>query len=109
MLSIIAAIGKNNVIGIDIDDIDTGKKLLRMLRILKIKGKYRLSSSRRGYHFKLNVLNHNKEENLMIRYILNDCYGRWIGDVRRLKNGIAHFDILFNKKKKKKCGIWRKI
>ena len=50
-----------------------------------------------------------KEESLKIRYIFNDDYGRWIGDVRRLKAGIRHFDILFDKKKGKRCGAWRKI
>ena len=100
---------KETIIGIDIDDKEQGKKLLRMLRILKVKGKYRLSSSKRGYHFKLSVKKHTKEESLLIRYILGDCYGRWIGDIRRLQNGIAHFDILFDKKKFKRCGKWNKI
>jgi hypothetical protein len=96
-------------LGLDIDDKPTAKKMLRIFRILKIKGFYRLSSSKRGYHFSLIVSKHTKQESLIIRYIFNDCYGRWIGDLRRLKNGISHFDILFDKKKNKKSGCWRKI
>lgn len=98
-----------NVIGVDIDDIEQGKKLLRLLRILKCSGKYRRSSSNQGYHFRIDARKHTKEESLMLRYILNDDYGRWIGDIRRLKAGIRHFDILFDKKKGKRCGRWYKI
>lgn len=100
---------KSKNIGIDIDDKEQAKRLLRILRILKVKGKYRLSSSHKGYHFNLNVNEHTKKESLMIRYILGDCYGRWIGDLRRLQLGIKHFDILFDKKKGKKVGKWKKI
>lgn len=100
---------RKNIIGIDIDDRETGKKLLRILRVLKIKGVYRLSSSKRGYHFKLKCNKHTKKESLIIRYMFNDCYGRWLGDVRRLKHGIKHFDILFDKKKNKRSGTWKEI
>lgn len=100
---------RKNIIGIDIDDVTTGRKLLRLLRVLKIKGVYRLSSSKRGYHFKLKCNKHTKEESLIIRYMFNDCYGRWRGDVRRLKHGISHFDILFDVKKGKHSGKWRKL
>jgi len=98
-----------NIIGFDIDTISDGKKLLRILRILKIKGVYRHSSSGRGYHFKINVLNHTKKENLLIRYMLGDCYGRLMCDTRRLQHGIKHFDILFDKKKNKNSSKWIKI
>jgi len=97
------------VVGLDIDDKEQGKKLLKVLRILKIKGKYRLSSSRRGYHFRLNVNNHTKKENLLIRYMLGDCYGRFRSDVRRFNHGIRHLDILFDVKNNKKASVWRKI
>jgi len=100
---------KKNIIGLDIDEKEQGKKLLRLLRILKINGVYRSSSSKRGYHFKINVETHNKEESLIIRYMLGDCYGRWRTDIRRLQNGIKHFDILFDVKKNKKSGKWKKI
>ena len=100
---------KKNRLGLDIDDRETGKKLLKIFRILKIKGLYRLSSSKRGYHFSLRVNKHTKKEALIIRYMFNDCYGRWLGDVRRLKHGIEHFDVLFYKKKGKRAGKWRKI
>lgn len=100
---------KKNRIGLDLDDKETGKKLLRMFRVLKIKGFYRLSSSRRGYHFSLKVSEHTKKEALIIRYMLNDCYGRWIGDVRRFKHSLTHFDILFDKKKGLKAGNWKII
>ena len=100
---------RKNIIGIDIDEKNTGKQLLRLLRILKIKGVYRTSSSKRGYHFKIKVNKCNKHENLLIRYMFNDCYGRWLGDVRRLKHGIKTFDVLFDKKKGKYSGKWIKI
>lgn len=100
---------KKNRLGLDIDDKKLGKKLLRILRILNIKGYYRKSSSKRGFHFSLKVKPHTKQEALIIRYMLNDCYGRWIGDVRRLKAGINIFDVLFFEKKNKKAGKWKKI
>lgn len=100
---------KKDKIGLDIDDRKKGKQLLKILRILKLKGFYRLSSSKRGYHFLIDTNNHTKKESLLIRYMLGDCYGRWYGDFRRLENGIKHFDLLFNKKKNKECGKWRKI
>lgn len=96
-------------IGLDIDDLKQGKQLLRILRILKINGKYRLSSSKKGFHFNLNVEKHNKKESLLIRYIFGDCYGRWLGDTRRFQLGIKQFDILFDKKKGKTTGKWKKI
>ena len=100
---------KTKNIGIDIDDIKEGNRLLRVLRILKIEGYYRLSSSKKGYHFNLEVNECNKEEQLLIRYIFNDDYGRWIGDARRLKHGIETFNVLFDKKKNKKAGKWKPI
>lgn len=99
----------NKKIQIDIDDKEIGKQTLRILRILKIKGKYRLSSSKRGYHFVIDTNKHTKKENLIIRYIFNDCNGRWNADLRRLKHGIALFDILFDKKKNRKATKWRNI
>lgn len=100
---------QKNIIGLDIDDKKTGKELLRILRILKINGKYRTSSSKRGFHFKLNVGSHTKQENLKIRYMLGDCYGRWRTDIRRLQNGVNHFDVLFDTKKGLSSGKWKKI
>ena len=100
---------KTKNIGIDIDSKREGKKLLRILRILNIKGKYRISSSKRGFHFNLDVKRCTKEEQLLIRYIFGDCYGRWLGDVRRLKFGIETFNVLFDKKKGRKSGRWKKI
>ncbi len=100
---------KKNRLGLDIDNKKLGKQTLRILRILKIKGFYRISSSKRGYHFSIKVNKHTKKEALIIRYMFNDCYGRWIGDVRRLKAGINTFDVLFYKKKNKFAGKWRKI
>lgn len=98
-----------NIIGIDIDDRKEGKMILRVLRILNIKGKYRLSSSKRGYHFRLSVKNHTRKENLLIRYMLNDCYGRWRLDVRRLKSGIRELDVLFDNKNNNYSSQWRNI
>jgi hypothetical protein len=98
-----------NIMGLDVDDLKLGRQTLRMLRILNIKGKYRLSSSKKGYHFRLNVRDHTIKENLEIRYCLGDCYGRWMSDFRRFDNGLKHIDILFDKKKNKKSGKWKKI
>jgi len=100
---------KKNRLGLDIDNKELSKRLLKIFRILKIKGFYRISSNKRGYHFSIKVNKHTKKEALIIRYMFNDCYGRWIGDVRRLKAGIKIFDVLFFKKKNKKAGSWRKI
>lgn len=100
---------KTKTIGLDIDDLRQGKQLLKLLRVLKLKGKFRRSSSRNGYHFQINVNECNKKEQLLIRYMFGDCYGRWLGDVRRYKHGIEHFDILFNKKKNHTTGRWYKI
>ncbi len=100
---------RKNIIGIDIDDKKTGKELLILLRILNIKGVYRISSSKRGYHFKLKCNPHTKKQSLIIRYMFNDCYGRWLGDVRRLKHAMFNFDILFDIKKNRKAGKWKKI
>jgi len=100
---------KKNTIGIDIDDKKQGKELLRLLRALKIKGLYRQSSSRRGYHFSIQVNKTTKREQLLIRYMFGDCYGRWLGDVRRFKQGAYHFNILFDEKKNKKSGKWKPI
>lgn len=100
---------KKNIIGIDIDDKLTAKKILRILRILQVKGYYRFSSSRRGYHFKIIVRDHTKKENLIIRYMFSDCYGRWMLDTRRLKHGIREFDVLFEIKNNKLSGKWKKI
>jgi len=100
---------RKNTIGIDIDDKAQGKQLLRLLRALKVKGLYRLSSSRRGYHFSIQVNKTTKKEQLLIRYMFGDCYGRWLGDVRRYKHGAYHFNILFDEKKNKKAGKWRPI
>jgi len=100
---------KKTTIGIDIDDKTQGKELLKILRALKITGIYRLSSSRRGYHFSINVKKTDKKTQLLIRYMFGDCYGRWIGDVRRLKHGAEHFNILFDKKKGLRAGKWNSI
>jgi hypothetical protein len=100
---------KKTTIGIDIDDKKQGKELLGLLRALKIQGIYRPSSSRRGYHFSIKTKKTTKREQLLIRYMFGDCYGRWLGDVRRYKHGAEHFNILFDKKKGKKAGAWRKI
>lgn len=98
-----------NRIGIDIDSKEEGKRLLNIFRILKIKGKYRTSSSKRGYHFLINVKPCKKQEQLLIRYMFGDCYGRWIGDVRRFKHGIKTFNVLFDKKRGLSSGKWKKI
>jgi len=98
-----------NIIGLDFDDMKFGKQALIFFRILGIKGKYRLSSSKRGLHFRLKVKNHNKKENLLIRYMLGDCRGRFMGDLRRLQNGLKEFEILFDHKNNKTSGKWRKI
>ena len=97
------------IIGIDIDDKEKGKKLLRILRILSCKGNYRLSSSKRGYHFRLKVNPHTKKENFNIRWMFGDCYGRLRGDFRRLKNDFLEFDVLFDVKNNKRSGKWKKI
>jgi len=96
-------------IGIDIDDKKQGKELLKIFRALKIKGIYRLSSSRRGYHFSIKTTKTDKKTQLLIRYMFGDCYGRWLGDVRRYKHGLDHFNILFDEKKGKKAGAWKDI
>ena len=100
---------KTKTIGIDIDDIQQGKELLRILRVLKMKGLFRRSASRKGYHFSIKVKECNKKEQLIIRYIFGDCYGRWLGDFRRMNGGVKHFNILFDKKKGRKAGRWFKI
>ena len=100
---------KKTTIGLDIDDKAQGKQLLKILRALKIQGIYRSSSSRRGYHFSINVKKTDEKTQVLIRYMLGDCYGRWLGDVRRFKHGAEHFNILFDEKKGLKAGRWRKI
>jgi len=100
---------KTKNIGIDIDNKEESKQLLRILRILKIKGEYRTSSNKRGYHFNLKVKECNKKEQLLIRYMFGDCYGRWMGDARRFKHGIKTFNVLFDYKKGKFSGKWKKI
>ncbi len=100
---------KPEYITLDVDKREDGKQLLKILRVLKIKGSYRLSSSKRGYHFLLNVKHHTKKENLMIRYMLGDCYGRFRCDVRRLQHGLKEMAILFDVKNGKRSGCWRKI
>jgi hypothetical protein len=101
---------KNDEIGLDYDEIKQGIRALKIFRTLGMKGKYRKSSSGRGYHFRIKT-NHkcSKEINLQIRYMLGDCYGRYMGDVRRLQHGLKEFDILFDHKKGKKSGKWRRI
>ena len=96
-------------ITLDFDDKDEGIKALKIFRILKLKGKYRLSSSKRGYHFEINCKKHNRETNLRIRYILGDCSGRMRCDQRRLQNGLKEFAILFDNKNGKKCSNWKVI
>lgn len=98
-----------NIIGIDIDSLKDGKYTLKILRILKIKGFYRLSSSKKGYHFRIKVNDCSKKDNLMVRYMLGECYGRFKTDLRRLKDGLTEFDILFDMKNKKRSGKWKKI
>ena len=98
------------IIGLDFDDKKTGLRIIKLIEILGIKAEYRLSSSRRGYHVRIHTKkNCDKENNLKIRYMFGDCYGRFIGDVRRLQHGLIEFDILFEHKNNKKTTKWRKI
>ena len=98
-----------NIIKIDMDEMDKAKKYLRFYRILGFEGKYRTSSSGRGYHLELFVKGHTKEENWILRYMLGDCWGRLRIDIRRLQSGLKEFDILFSKKGEKKVSKWRRI
>ena len=98
-----------NEIGLDYDNKETGKQAIKILRILGIKGKYRNSSSHRGYHIRIKVKDCNRKMNLKIRYMLGDCYGRYMRDVRRLQHGLKEFDILFDHKDNKTSGKWRQL
>ena len=96
-------------INIDIDNMLKAGQVKHVLKILKLEAWERVSSSGRGKHFKIKCRSHTQDEDLIIRFMFGDCFGRIAGDYRRLVNGSSSFSLLFDCKNGKRCSKWKKI
>lgn len=101
---------KDEYLTIDKDDLDEAEELLRLLRALGIEGEYRRSSSGDGMHIRIELHDElDKEDRVLLRWMLGDDFGRVAGDFRRMQHEIDRFEVLFYRKNGEDAGEWKNI
>lgn len=101
---------KMNYFSLDIDDKKRGKEAIRLLRVVGCTGTYRVSSSGNGYHIRVHTKKSiSKADNLKLRWMWGDDFGRFVADYRRMISNIDAFEVLFYHKNGRGTGRWYTI